>query len=132
MFLFQLLLFQLIRRRCWQPLMILLLPGLECLPFLDLLCLELLLLLLVFLVLLGIARIWSGKVFRGRKILGMDCGGSAGARSLSARPICAVLGCTRGSVDCSTFCRAYCSAFFESAGPCRSCDGRLAVIGGSA
>src|ERR1700676_3731590 len=60
--------------------MILLLLGLEFLALTNLLYLELLLLLLIFLVLLGIAGIWSGKLFRRRYILGMDCG--AWARSL--------------------------------------------------
>ena len=79
--LFQLLLSGLIDRRLREPLMILLLPGLEFLPLIDLLYLELLLLLLVFLVLPGVAGVWSGDIFDGWKVLSVNIGARASSFS---------------------------------------------------
>ena len=149
--LFQLLLSGLIDRRLREPLMILLLPGLEFLPLIDLLYLELLLLLLVFLVLPGVAGVWSGEVFRWWNILGMDCGAWArglggraividvGARSLDVRASCLIGRAGRVirgrgwcAVNSSTFSGGYCTAVLEGAGPGGSSDRRLAVVGGGA
>gem|GEM_PF-5407385 len=152
------LLFQLLLPRCIggtlrEPLMILILFCLEFRALTDLLYLKLLLLLLVLLVPFGIAGIWSGDLFRGRKIPGMRCwtwacslcgwtsglgvltwrlgvrSSGLGARPcrLVARASVVVHGSGRGAMNCSAFSGSYSSAVSECSGLRGSSDGRLAV-----
>lgn len=149
--LFHLLLPRLIGRRLRDPLMVLLLPGLEFLAIIDLAYLELLLLLLVLLVLPGVTRVWRGNVFDRRKVPCMHYGAwtsglSDRARSFVIRASCCFVGwaithiirtsivvrCGGRGMNGSTLSGGYCAAVSESAGPAGSSDGRLAVIGGGA
>lgn len=144
--LFHLLLPRLISRGLWDALMILLLPGLEFLTLIDLLCLELLLLLLIFLILSGVASVGSGEAFRWCNIPGMHWRARAialGGRTSSlvvrapSLRVGAVVVAVRTSIvvrsgwgimNCATFSGGHCAVFIESTGPRCGSNGRLAVI----